>query len=241
MQPGRLVAYTTLAGATVLPAVPAIAGVSGGGGVVSKYIWAGVVMSEDPAIQGNLAYRHRPGFHAGVWASSLTKAASDNNQLNLTIGYNGTRGSLGWDIGFLYHRFTGSGATDNDANAPRAYGRLSYESLTVIAKPALDDASWVAQGDIYISIGLTQSLPGGFTASARAGFYRFAGDAVLDDGTVVTPKEQKLAFRDADLALSRGLGTTGLDVSIHYTIGGELRDGEGLGNHLWAGLSWSLN
>ncbi|WP_200261401.1 TorF family putative porin [Halorhodospira neutriphila] len=214
--------------------------ISGNAGVVSQYIFRGGVEDRRTAFQGGLDYSDDSGLYAGTWFSTLDDDYEDpaTNEIDLYAGYSGAAGELGYDLGLLYYYYTGD-ATD-DSSVPEASASVSYGPVGLGVSVALDTADWTAAGDTYLSASFEQPLPDDFTLGLSAGYYLYADDTELDDGSVSTAKEQDSAFRDATVSISHPLAATGAEMSINYTVGGEDRAENDLDNHFWAGASWTF-
>lgn len=242
--PSRLAPFVTgaalLAGATT-----AHAEVTGNAGVVSQYIFRGGVEDARTSLQGGLDYGHESGIYAGTWFSTLDYGASNNNEVDLYAGYSGSAGDFGYDVGLLYFLYTGSGkepatgVEDSDANTPEAYVAGSYGPVGLSVNYALDDSTWTNEGDIYVNASFEQELPEDFTLAANAGYYFYESD-----GEFVTGGTEDSAFRDATVSFSHPLASTGADMSLNYTWGGNNRFGNSgggyLDNHFWAGATWTF-
>jgi uncharacterized protein (TIGR02001 family) len=213
--------------------------VTGNVGVVSQYIFRGGVEDQRTALQGGLDYGHESGFYAGTWFSTLDYGAPNNNEVDFYAGYSGSLGDFGYDVGLLYFLYTGSGEGDSDSNTPEAYVAGSYGPVGLSVNYALDDSAWTNQGDIYVSASFEQPLPEDFTFSANAAYYFYESD-----GEFITGGTEDSAFRDATVSLSHPLASTGADMSINYTWGGDNRFGNSgggyLDNHFWAGATWTF-
>ena len=213
--------------------------VTGNAGVVSQYIFRGGVEDARTSLQGGLDYAHESGVYAGTWFSTLDYGASNNNEVDLYAGYSGSAGDFGYDVGLLYFLYTGSDEGDSDANVPEAYVAGSYGPVGLSVNYALDDATWTNQGDIYVSASYEQPLPDDFTLSGSIGYYFYESD-----GEFITGGTEDSAFRDATVSLSHPLASTGADMSLDYTWGGNDRFGTSNGgyldNHFWAGATWTF-
>lgn len=211
----------------------AATGITGSAGLQSRYIWGGVLMDEGAVFQGSLQYTGLTGWLVGAWFSTLDVGGSGNNQVDVFAGYSGSTGRLDYEAGIVRHSFTGDGPTDNDSDVTRAYFSGALGPARLVLKSPLNDASWTSAGDVYASVGLVQELPARFQISGRTGFYYFADDAVFDSGIVSISKTQSFAFRDAEFSLVHELVNTPVKIGLHYTLGGERRDGSELDDHVW--------
>ena len=223
---------------TIMINAPGIAraGTEAGASLKSKYVWAGVLMAEGAVVQGSLKYIADNGLIIGGAFSTVDVGGSGNNQVDILAGYSDSVGELDYETGLVRHSFIGDGPTDNDANVSRAYFSGSLGAAHFVLKSPLKDASWTSAGDVYASAGMVQALPAGFRVAARAGGYYFADDAVFDNGTVAITKTQSFAFRDATLSIEHAAAGMPLELGLHFTLGGERRDGSDLDDHIWFSL-----
>ncbi|WP_417535276.1 TorF family putative porin [Methylophaga sp.] len=206
----------------------------------SKYIWGGVLMGDGAVVQSDLKYTSENGLFIGGMFSTLDFSNSGNNQLDVKAGYSGSVGGLEYEAGFVRHSFTGDAPTDEDAGVLRTFFSGSIGSFNFILKIPLNDASWTSTGDIYTNIGLVKTFPADFHVSIRAAAYYFADDAVFDNGMVAFEKKQSFAFRNATLAIEHAVTGMPLDLGLHYSIGGERRNGIELDDHVWISLNMHL-
>jgi len=75
-------------------------GVSSSATLASMYLWRGLDISDHkPAMSGDIVYSHDSGAYASLWLSS--EGSFDNSyESDWTIGYSGSAGDLGYDIGY---------------------------------------------------------------------------------------------------------------------------------------------
>lgn len=203
----------------------------------SKYIWGGVLMGDSGVVQGDIMYMFESGLYIGGMLSTLDFDNPDNNQLDVKAGYSGSLGGFDYETGLVRHSFTGDGPADEDAGVTRAFFSGFFESVSFVLKSPLNDASWTSVGDIYTSVGLVKALPANFRITARAGAYYFADDTVFSNGMIAFEKKQSFAFRDATLSIEHAIAEMPLNLGLHFSIGGERRNGTELDNHIWFSLS----
>lgn len=226
----------SLLGILVFRAGPASADIEGSVAILSKYIWGGVLMDTGPVLQAELKYIHDTGLFLGTGFSTLDTGSAGNKQVDGVAGYSGTLADVEYEIGIARHHFTGDGPIDDDASVNRAFFEASAGPASLIIKRALNDASWTSAGDVYMNATISHELPAEFEFIGSAGFYYYSDDAVFDNGAVAISKERSFAFRDATFSLVRPLLDTGIDLGVHFTIGGERRDGSHLDNHVWLNM-----
>lgn len=232
----RLIFYLGVFGMLLFKPDPATAGLEGSVGVLSRYIWGGVLMDTGPVLQADLTYVHDTGLFVGTAFSTLDTGSAGNKQVDGAVGYRSTLAGIDYEAGIARHHFTGDGPTDDDASVNRAFFQAAAGKVSVILKRALNDASWTSSGDVYMHAAINQPLPADFRFIGSAGFYYYSDDAVFDSGAVAIAKKQSFAFRDATLSLVRPLLDTRVDLGVHFSIGGERRDGARLDDHVWLSM-----
>jgi uncharacterized protein (TIGR02001 family) len=80
-------------------------------GVLSHYVWRGVVVDERPTMQGNITVSHESGFFADVWANYALSESSDFtdkaelNEVDYTLGYASTYENIDYSAGMIIYSF----------------------------------------------------------------------------------------------------------------------------------------
>jgi len=102
-----------------------IEGLSANVGVVSQYIFRGVVQTDTATASAGVDYENS-GFYIGAWAADVT----DGLEIDVYAGYaNELDSGLGYSIGFTTYQYTGEFDTSyNEVNLGLSYGifSLSY-------------------------------------------------------------------------------------------------------------------
>ncbi len=89
----------------------------------SDYLYRGVSQtSNTAAVQGSLSLSHESGFYAVLWGSSI--AFANGLELDPSIGFAGSAGDLGYDVGVLQYGYPGASDT---LPFTEVYGSLSYK------------------------------------------------------------------------------------------------------------------
>lgn len=130
-----------IAPVNVTPAVT----ITGGVTLTSDYRFRGTTQTnEQGAVQGTVNINTRPGFYAGVWASTIDGGADGSTpaltgygdaEVDLYGGYTHTFNGVGVDVGLLYY-FYGVNRPGNHPNTDffEPYASLSYTIGPVAAK-----------------------------------------------------------------------------------------------------------
>jgi uncharacterized protein (TIGR02001 family) len=155
---------------------------------VSDYRFRGLSRSSgDPAVQGGVYLDHISGFHAGVWASTVTydvlgPAAKDRfgkQEIDVTAGWAGpVGGGLIADVGLVWYTFPGGGAGPTDFFEP-------YAALSTTLGPARGKVgvkyAWKQEAlnfdgggrddNLYVHADLDAGVPGTpFSLAAHLGY-----------------------------------------------------------------------
>jgi uncharacterized protein (TIGR02001 family) len=189
------IASATSLSALILPSVAA-AEVSANVGVVSNYFFRGVTQTDDSAaVQGGLDYSHESGVYVGTWASTVDFGSSledtdgdgqfdtftddgTSYEVDLYLGYAGSVGDLGFDVGYIYYAYPDG----EDLDFGEIYGSLTYRYFTAgLAYTVNSDATGETvfdTGDVYYHAGVDVPFgDSGYSASLTYGYYTFDADS----------------------------------------------------------------
>lgn len=181
--------------------------------VVSDYRFRGVSLSgRDPAVQGAIDISWR-GFYAGAWASSISRFADTNVELDLYAGYAGTAGPVEYEIGAIAYLYPGG---DGSGDIYEGTAALSYTLGPVTTKLSAfyaPDQENLAGDNFYLSAEARLGIPGTpFTLFGQAGRERgsfFGRKHDWSFGAEYTrgPFTASLGYFDTDLnGITSGLG-----------------------------------
>lgn len=184
------------------------------------------------SVQGGLDYAHDSGFYAGTWASTVDFGSEIDNsgpepvlvkdetsyEVDLYLGYAGSIGDLGYDVGYLYYAYPDT----DDADFGEIYGSLSYSYLTAglayTVNSQVESGSEFDTGDIYYYAGVDVPFgESGYSGSLYYGYYTFDADS-------------------SDYELDYGHWSAGLtkDAGDFGEFGLNLEKADISGNHEWA-------
>ena len=89
---------------------------TGNAGLFSDYRFRGYSQTDyKPAFQGGFDFAHKSGFYAGNWNSNVEQSlyTGANLEMDFYAGFKGSLGDFGYDIGYLYYFYPGSGVADS--------------------------------------------------------------------------------------------------------------------------------
>lgn len=123
-----VLATSAAAAAIALGSAPAMAELEASAAVSNIYLFRGVDQNAgDGAVSGDLVYSHASGLYAGVWASS---SAGNGGEIDTFVGWSGSFGDLGVDIGLLNYYYPGNNQLDSwGTDLTEAYLGLSFAGL----------------------------------------------------------------------------------------------------------------
>lgn len=137
------------------------------GAIVSKYVWRGLVLTDDPALQEGFTAEWR-GLSFNVWGNMDLGDANDNarefNELDFTLEYGGTVGKLELSAGVLHYDFPNTICEDTTELSVTA-------ALDVPASPSVGIWKDTEETEgTYLSLGVGHEieLPGDLTLELGA-------------------------------------------------------------------------
>jgi uncharacterized protein (TIGR02001 family) len=125
---GAAVAATLSAGNAM-----AVDGLSANVGVVSDYVFRGVVQNLSAAGNGGFDYEHESGLYIGIWAINIEGqaglgAGAGGLEIDTYAGYAGEMNDISYSIGFTHYGYTGDFDTSYDEfNLGAGYAGFSLD------------------------------------------------------------------------------------------------------------------
>lgn len=168
----RSIVGAALMGATVFSG-SAAAGFSGNVGVVSEYLYRGILQTGSfgtASVSGGLDYAHDSGFYVGTWAAGVEGFAG-GLEWDVYGGYSGEIGGFGYDVGAFFYGYPDAGVNDT----LEYYVSGSYGPATLTYNYS-DDWFGSDESASYLNLGLAFALSDSLELGVAAG-YSF-GDAI---------------------------------------------------------------
>ncbi len=138
--------------AATLSSASAFADLTANLGVVSDYVFRGVVQTNSAAGNGGIDWSDDSGIYAGVWATNIEGGTASGLEIDLYVGYGGEIDDFGYSVGYTHYGYTGDfDSSYDEVNLGGAYGDFSvdiaigtHEALT--AGGTDDDYTFVSLG-----------------------------------------------------------------------------------------------
>ncbi len=199
--------------------------------LVSNYLYRGISQTgANPAIQGGFDYGHASGVYAGIWGSSISTlgdgdvAKSAGTELDTYLGYKGTAGVVGYDVGFLRYNYPGYYGTATKADTDEIYGAVSYSIVSVKYSYSMGDTFGApdSKGTNYLEVNVSYALPDtGVTLGAHYGKQTYKGTSAkyksfISSGTP-SYSDYKLSATKDFSGYVVGLAYSETDASAFYT------------------------
>jgi uncharacterized protein (TIGR02001 family) len=148
-------------------------------GIYSQYVWRAVTQTGNaPAVQGDVGVA-MGGVSFGAWFSNAYGASNGQQveEFDWTLDYSGEAGAIGYSVGAIYYTYQ----YDGHSNFTEAYVGGSYDgplapSLTVYYTVTDTDSGFYKNGDIWIDLGVSQSVDG-YDLSGTVSYVNWASDA----------------------------------------------------------------
>ncbi|MCE5270946.1 hypothetical protein LLH00_06635 [bacterium] len=122
--------------------------------ILNRYVWRGIAGSGKPVLQpsANLAWR---GVSLDLWGNVDLNGEAGLNEVDLTLGWCGSKGAFNLEAGAIYYSFPNTGI----AATTEVYLGLSHSSALSPSLRFYRDIAEV-EGE-YLSLGLSPRLPWG--------------------------------------------------------------------------------
>ncbi len=156
---------------------------AGNAGLFSDYRFRGYTQTAyKPAFQGGLDFAHKSGFYVGNWNSNVEQSLYTGASLEMDFyaGYKGAVGDVGYDVGYYYYAYPGSGRNgqpriDNgEIYIGGSYGPVAlkyYYSATKFFSLG-EGTSVDTRGSQYLDLAASQDLGGGWGINGHIGWQK---------------------------------------------------------------------
>lgn len=143
--------------------------------LISDYLYRGISQTnEGPALQASLTLQHQTGAYVSAWGSNI-KFGDGSMELDLSAGYLWQL-NPDWklDLGLMQYRYPKGDNSSTEFNFIEAYGKLSYQQLTV-GLAITDDYFAAGVGKFaYWSADWNQQLADNLLLQWHLGYNQFA-------------------------------------------------------------------
>ncbi len=189
----------------------------------SDYVFRGVSQTlEEPAIQGELDWKHESGIYLGVWGSNVKFPELDASlEVDAYAGYEAEIDDLSVKVGGIFYWYPDEEKELDYWEFPLEFG-YSIEPLTFTALASYSPKYFGYAGNaVYANLGVECALPLGDESPVE----------VALDGSVGYTRAERAVISDRDYvdwtagATVSATGTwSGLGVGLHYTDSDVHRD-----------------
>lgn len=190
-------------------------------GVVSKYVFRGGVESDRATVQGGFDYSHPSGAYLGYWGSGLDYPSTGTTSFENDVygGYSASSGAVSYDLGVIQYAYS----NDRGSDATDVYGSVGYGPVSLSAAYALQDASWINEGELYTSLSFARTIAYGFDVNAKVGYQTYE-----DEATNLSSTESG-NLRDIVVGISHAIGESPATMSLDYIVPGDDRNDASVG------------
>lgn len=159
--------------------------VTGSVAFTSDYKFRGISQgSGNAAVQGSLTATHTSGVYGTMWASSISGVASEGAEYNILLGYAGSVGDVGYDVGVMRYEYPG--ANDMDIQNFAGTGTVTPDYNEIYASIsgsgaklglAYSDDYFAESGKFLYTFASYGTEVAGIGLSALVGYNKFFDDA----------------------------------------------------------------
>ncbi len=182
--------------------------------LISDYLYRGISQTnEGPALQASLTLQHQSGAYLSAWGSNI-KFGDGSMELDLSAGYLWQL-NPDWklDLGLMQYRYPKGDNSSTEFNFVEAYGKLSYQQLTLGL--AITDDYFAAGVDkfAYWSADWNQQLTDNLLLQWHLGYNQFA-NALEYKNFMAASNESDQGYTDWQLKLQTS--QLGFDWGLAY-------------------------
>ncbi len=156
---------------------------TGNAGLFSDYRFRGFTQTAyKPAFQGGFDLAHKSGLYIGNWNSNVEQSLYTGASLEMDFygGYKGAVGDLGYDVGYLYYDYPGSGRNgqtriDNgEIYVGGSYGpvALKYYYATTKFFSLGEGTNVDTKGSQYLDLSASYDLGAGWGVNGHIGWQK---------------------------------------------------------------------
>lgn len=192
----------------------------------TDYKFRGISQSNtNAAVQGSMTMAHDSGVYFTAWGSSIANA-NGGMELDTLLGYAGTSGDIGYDVGVMRYNYPG-----NDGSA----GKLSYNEVyaSVSAKGAklgvaYSDDYFAESGKfLYVYGSYAAEVYKGFGVVASVGLNQFDDAAGLQKAGIPNSGSNEDSYIDYKIGVTKSVEGIGFELAY---IGSDIASADDAGN-----------
>jgi len=185
---------------------------SGSVAFTTDYKFRGISQSNtNAAVQGSMTATHDSGVYFTAWGSSIANA-NGGLELDTLLGYAGTAGDIGYDVGVMRYNYPG-----NDGSA----GKLSYNEVyaSVAAKGAklgvnYSDDYFAESGKfLYVYGSYAAEVYDGFGVVASVGLNQFDKSAGLQKAGIPNSGSNEDSYIDYKVGITKSVEGIGFELA----------------------------
>lgn len=178
----------------------------------TDYKFRGISQSNtNAAVQGSMTMAHDSGVYFTAWGSSIANA-NGGMELDTLLGYAGTSGDVGYDVGVMRYNYPG-----NDGSA----GKLSYNEVyaSVSAKGAklgvaYSDDYFAESGKfLYVYGSYAAEVYKGFGVVASVGLNQFDDAAGLQTAGIPNSGSNEDSYIDYKVGVTKSVEGIGFELA----------------------------
>ncbi|WP_028311880.1 TorF family putative porin [Derxia gummosa] len=215
---------------------------AGNAGLVSDYRFRGFTQTNyKPAFQGGFDLAHASGFYIGNWNSNVEESLYSGASLEMDFyaGYKGTFQDVGYDVGYYYYAYPGTGANgathykNGEIYVGTSYGPISakaWYATTNYFSLKNDSTGKDSKGSYYLELNGAYEVAQGVTVLGHVGWQKIKNGTSLLDRDGFNAKTDNVtdwkigATKDVSGWLL-GLAVVGTNEKDLIATGSPLRDG----------------
>lgn len=197
--------------------------------LTTDYKFRGISQSNtNAAVQGSLTATHDSGVYFTAWGSSIANA-NGGLELDTLLGYAGTAGDIGYDVGVMRYNYPGNDGGQTSVLNFKGNGKLSYNEVyaSVSAKGAKlgvnysDDYFGESGNFTYVYASYAGEVYKGFGVVAGVGLNSLKGAA--EQQYITGSSSNDDSYVDYKIGVTKSIEGIGFELAY---IGTDIKSGE---------------
>jgi len=193
-------------------AVQAAVTTTGSVAFTTDYKFRGISQSNtNAAVQGSMTMAHDSGVYFTAWGSSIANATG-GMELDTLLGYAGTSGNIGYDVGVMRYNYPGADGSAGKLSYNEVYGSVSAKGAKLGV--AYSDDYYAESGKfLYIYGSYAAEVYKGFGVVASVGLNKFDDAAGLQKAGIPNSGSNEDSYIDYKVGVTKSFEGIGFELA----------------------------
>lgn len=178
----------------------------------TDYKFRGISQSNtNAAVQGSMTMAHDSGVYFTAWGSSIANA-NGGMELDTLLGYAGTSGDIGYDVGVMRYNYPGNDGSAGKLSYNEVYGAVSAKGAKLGV--AYSDDYYAESGKfLYVYGSYATEVYKGFGVTASVGLNQFDDAAGLQKAGIPNSGSNEDSYLDYKIGVTKSVEGIGFELA----------------------------